>query len=456
MRYVRPEAVQAMASFEGSSAPLPEIPRSADYLVVGGGVHGLSVAGALARRLGEGGRRSTIVLVERSRLGAGASGIAGGIVRGYYRSPAITEIVRLSVERFERAPAAFGFRQVGFLAIVPERQVDDLRAIAVRQAEVGYSSELVTGGASCAEYLTWLWPDFDAASVQAVLHERRSGWADASATVRELAREARGAGVRIFEGVEVVGLEHDGSSVSAVVTNHGSIRCDHLVLACGVWARDAWRMLGREFSVTLDGVPTPLVDLVKAQEGDFFLPGVGLQAGAGREAPVVHFDAEGPLYSDRDGRVLIAGPWGIYFRMGRTGTGLTVGGLPEHMGPDAPLDPYGPENPKHAAGEAFCEFAEAGLARVLTRFRGAGERWRATPHGGVVGLTPDGYPVLDHVLENAYVILDAGHTYKLLALGTLAAGDILDGPEPLLEPFRLDRFEAGRLQPTSRSPYPWT
>jgi methylglutamate dehydrogenase subunit A len=445
-----------MSNLEQPEPARPALPASAGHVVVGGGVHGLSVAGALARRLGHDRAGAQVLLLERAHLGAGASGIAGGIVRGYYRSPAITDIVRLSVERFERAPAAFGFRQVGFLAVVPERQEEDLRAIAARQAEVGYTSELVTGQASCAEYLTWLWPDFDATAVAAVLHERRSGWADASATVRELARDARDAGVRIIEGIEVTGVEHDGRSLSAVVTDRGTVRCDHVVLACGVWARDAWRMLDRDFSVWLDGVPTPLVDLVKAQEGDFILPRVGLQSGAGREAPVVHFDAEGPLRSDRDGRVLSQEPWGIYFRMGRTGTGLTVGGLPERMGPDAILDPYGPENPMHVAGAGFCEFAEAGLARVLTRFRGAAERWQATPHGGVVGLTPDGYPVLDHVLENAYVILDAGHTYKLLALGPLAARAILDGPEPRLEPFRLNRFETGALQPTSRSPYPWT
>jgi hypothetical protein len=42
------------------------------------------------------------------------------------------------------------------------------------------------------------------------------------------------------------------------------------------------------------------------------------------------------------------------------------------------------------------------------------------------------------------------------ALGHLAAADILDGGEPLLEPFRLDRFERGALHPTSSRPYPWT
>jgi glycine/D-amino acid oxidase-like deaminating enzyme len=397
-----------------------------------------------------------VVLIERSRCGGGASGVAGGIVRGYYRSPAITELVRLSVERFERTPHAFGFRQVGYLAVVPELQLEDLEAIAARQAEVGYSSELVTGNGLCGDYLTWLWPDFDASGVAAVLHERRSGWADSSATVRELAREAREAGVTILEGVEAVGVEESSGSVSAVITNGGAIRCEHVVFACGVWARDVLRMLGRELWISVDGASKPLVDLIKAQEGEFAVAGVGLQAAAGREAPVVHFDADAPLRSDRDGSILVDGPWGIYFRMGRTGTGVSVGGLPEWLGPDAPLDPYGPENPLHNAGAGFCEFAQAGLARVLGRFRGTGKRWRATLRGGVAGLTPDGYPVLDHLLDNAYLILDAGHTYKLLVLGSLAAADILDGAEPRLEPFRLSRFGAGQLQPASRGPFPWT
>src|SRR5579862_3766251 len=162
----------------------PRLPPAAEHVVVGGGVHGLATAAGLARRLPRG-VASRVVLLERGTLGSGASGIAGGIVRGYYRSPAITELVRLSVERFERAPEAFGFRQVGFVSVVPERQREDLEAIAARQAEVGYASELVVGNDACAEYLAWLWPDFDAGGVAAVLNERRSGWADAAATVRE-------------------------------------------------------------------------------------------------------------------------------------------------------------------------------------------------------------------------------------------------------------------------------
>ena len=63
----------------------------------------------------------------------------------------------------------------------------------------GYDSELVTGADACREYLTWTWPDWDA-PVEAVLHERRGGWADAMQTVRHLASRARAAGAEIREG----------------------------------------------------------------------------------------------------------------------------------------------------------------------------------------------------------------------------------------------------------------
>ena len=60
-------------------------------LVVGAGVNGLSAAAGLAS-LG-----AQVLVVDKGRIGGGASGIAGGIVRNYYRAEPITELVRLSV-----------------------------------------------------------------------------------------------------------------------------------------------------------------------------------------------------------------------------------------------------------------------------------------------------------------------------------------------------------------------
>ena len=81
----------------------------ASHLVVGGGVLGLSTAWRLAER------GADVLVLEKSRIGSGASGAAGGIVRNYYRSPAITELIRDSVAMFEAEPEAYGFRQVGYI-----------------------------------------------------------------------------------------------------------------------------------------------------------------------------------------------------------------------------------------------------------------------------------------------------------------------------------------------------
>ena len=45
----------------------------------------------------------------------------------------------------------------------------------------------------------------------------------------------------------------------------------------------------------------------------------------------------------------------------------------------------------------------------------------------------------------------------MLAIGELVARELLeDRPQPLLEPFRMERFAAGTVHPASKSPYPWT
>jgi glycine/D-amino acid oxidase-like deaminating enzyme len=421
----------------------------AGRVVIGGGVHGLSAAWRLAER------GADVLVLEKDRIGAGASGIAGGIVRNYYRSPAVTDLIRQSVEMFEADPGGYGFRQVGYLAAVPRAQVEDLVAIREQHESAGYASELVVGAGSCREYLTWTWPDWQA-PVEAVLYESRGGWADAMQTVRYLAERARASGARIVEGVEVTGFELGPGGVDAVLTSGGRIDCEAMVAAPGPWAARLWAMLGQPPEIELAGVGETrnLISYWKAQEGQFALPGTGLGGRAGREAPVVHLDQAGGLRSDRDGRELLPGAWGIYFHMGRTGTGVTGGGLPVLLS-EPELDPYGPANPAHAAEPGFAEFFESGLAAAFGRFRGRSGEWQVTPAGGIVAHTPDNYPVCDWVLPNAYAILDSGHGFKMLALGRLAADDILGG-EPGLDAYRLSRFARGETHIASSGPYPWT
>jgi glycine/D-amino acid oxidase-like deaminating enzyme len=431
----------------------PGVPGAARYVIVGGGVHGLSTAYHLAEEIEErGGSAADVIVLEKRRVGAGASGICGGIVRNFYLAPELNEIVRRSVEIFELDPAAFGFHQVGYLAAVAEEQSGDLERIAWQHEQIGYESRLVVGGGACREYLRGLFPDWRPSSVTAVLHEPRGGWADPTATVANLAGMARSLGVRIVEGVEMLGVELDGESVRSVVTSQGSIACDLVVVCPGPWVRDLWHRLDLPDGIDMGDRRVPF-SYLKVREGDFVLrSGEHLPD----RAPVVHLDLHEPLRSDRDDRVLHPGPWGIYFRSGGSG-GIQGGGLPDHLDPDCEVEPYGPSHPEHGtSGADFDEWFTSALAAAIGRFRGRSSDWSCHSYGAQVAFTPDGCPVVDYVRPNAYVVLDSNHGFKMLALGRLAAEDILAGPAAELEAFRLDRFARAELHPVSASPYPWT
>ena len=207
---------------------MSSLPSSVKYLVIGAGIHGLSTAYHLALALEKSGKGSgkDVIVLEKSRLGAGASGIACGVVRNFYFSPGLAEVIRVSVELFETDPAGFGYHPVGYIAAVPEIQAEDCVAIQQRQAEIGYRSDVVLGEQACTEHMRAIFPDWNGEGIEAVLHERQGGWAETMKTVENLAKLAGSKGVRIFEGVEVTGIDlHDGR-VDSVETSAGSIRTE--------------------------------------------------------------------------------------------------------------------------------------------------------------------------------------------------------------------------------------
>src|SRR5919198_5573816 len=192
-----------------------DLPSSSPYVVLGGGVHGLSSAYHLARALEESGRGSgrDVIVLEKNHIAAGASGIACGVVRNFYFSPAMAEVIRVSVELFESDPDGFGYHPVGYIAAVPEPQAEDCVTIQARQAEIGYRSEVVLGEERCREHMRAIFADWNGDGIEAILHEHQGGWAETGKTIENLARLARAQGVRIFEGVKVTGLELSAGEV---------------------------------------------------------------------------------------------------------------------------------------------------------------------------------------------------------------------------------------------------
>src|SRR5918992_2167017 len=139
-----------------------DLPRSAPYVVVGAGIHGLSTAWHLgqelrARGLGSG---EDVVVLEKAGPGAGASGIACGVVRNNYFQPAMSELMQACVEVWESDPEAYAYQPVGYVALGPAVQESDLAETFERQERIGYRSTFLTGEAEVARHMKELFPDW--------------------------------------------------------------------------------------------------------------------------------------------------------------------------------------------------------------------------------------------------------------------------------------------------------
>jgi glycine/D-amino acid oxidase-like deaminating enzyme len=445
------------------------LPSKARYVVIGAGIHGLSTALHLARQLEAKGRSSEadIVVLDKGRVGSGASGIACGVVRNNYFQPAMRELMAHSVSVWESDPEAYSYHPVGYMQISPEVMHEGVATIYEQQKAIGYESTFVEGEAESMRYMKGLFDDWQAKGITSVLHEKKGGYANNMASLRGLARKAVDKGVRIAEGVTVTGFEfgHNSRAVAAVLTDQGRVECDYVVVGAGPWVRDFWDMLELPKAVSIRGRDGQMHDDIpmwrfwQLEEGVLGVDPGFLSTNDGRMPPVIHVDTDAPLHSDRTGKLITDKLWGIYYKPDFHFNGVQGGAMPYKV--ETPvdrvaIDPYGPQSPEFVASEDFADMWTSALAFCHKRFEGRSNLYHDEKSGGIGCFTPDSFPVFDVFRENCYVIADSNHGYKMIGVGSLVAKELLGEPQALLEPFRFARYEQGRLHPTSRSPFPWS
>jgi glycine/D-amino acid oxidase-like deaminating enzyme len=440
------------------------LPDSVPYLIIGAGIHGLSTGYHLAlelkdRRLGDG---RDILIIDKQSVGAGASGIACGVVRNNYFQPAMRELMAHSVSVWESDPEAFAYHPVGYMQISHEGMRDDVRSIYEQQQAIGYESEFIEGEAECDAYMKGIFHDWRATGITSVLHEKRGGFAFNQPSLDGLAAKCAGAGVRIIGHAEVTGVEMDDDQVSAVVTNRGTIACEQVVVGAGPWVPHFWRMLElpETTEILVDGelIKRPTWLYWALQEGTLAIEPGYLTDNNGNVPPVIHIDTDVPLHDD-EGNLLVAEPWGIYYKPDFNFGGIQGGYMPSKV--DKPfdevaVDPYGEASPDFVVNDNFRIIWASALSFCHERFEGMAHRMSQAPSGGIGAFTPDSFPVIDTFCGNAHVIADSNHGYKMIGVGALVAKEVLGECQPLLEPFRYSRYAEGKLHPLSNSPYPWS
>ena len=376
--------------------------RAYDVVVIGGGVMGLAIAAQL-RSQGAG----SVVLLERSFLGAGESGKSGAILRQHYSHVQTIRMARSSLAEFagfqERTGRDIGFRRTGMLFLVPAADRESLAANVALQKAEGVQVELLD-----AEGLRGLEPRGRFEDVGAAW-EPEAAHVDPVRTVGAFGAEATRLGVDVQIGCEVVGIvveeEAGARRVSGVETSAGRIATRSIVAATGPWSSRLLQAIGIEM---------PL-EVVRPQQA--FL------------RPPVDFGDDHPIIADL--------PNEVYFKPegGATRVGQIAYDHDDRVDPD-----------DYDEGVAS-EFVHDARARVAKRLPAYG---RAVLWGGGSGLytiTPDAHAVIGPLpgLEGFVLVTGfSGHGFKLSpAVGRGVAEFVLNGSTRALD---LDFFDPDRFR----------
>ena len=226
------------------------LPPSADVVVIGGGILGLSAALHL-RRLGAG----SVVLLERAPELASQTTYAGaGFVANWNgdREPE-RSIERYGLDFYRSLGAKYtiGLKQVGLLFI----------ATSERTASAQRDEHARLRATRGADELALLTPQQVAEAAPIVVRERVYGGllhrsalrVSAPDAARAVGRALAELGGDIHTDVDVVGIALDGGHVIGVRTAHGFIATRHVVNAAGAWLGP----LARTAGVRLPLVPMP-------------------------------------------------------------------------------------------------------------------------------------------------------------------------------------------------------
>lgn len=204
--------------------------RTADVVVIGAGVHGVSTAFHLMR-----GGAGRVVIVDKHGVASGPTAKSGAMMRPLFTEAPYIQMVGEALEMMENWDAVVGgdagFVERGFLRFTQGFGEAELGGDLDLMKQLGVKFEIVD-----ASVLRSRVPDAAFRQEERGLWLPRSGYADPVKTTRTLARAAVRLGATLLEGVQVTGLTASGAGIESVQTNQGTISTRTVVNCAGPWS----------------------------------------------------------------------------------------------------------------------------------------------------------------------------------------------------------------------------
>lgn len=214
--------------------------RTADVVVIGGGVMGCSTAYNLVSQ----GARN-VVLLEKGAICSGGTAKSCAIVRTHYsvRANMVHAVESLKIFRDfgETVGGESGFQRTGYLILGPEEHRKPMEAVFQDQKELGIDTATIT-----REEAREIYPLFNYSDVEVIGYDSMTGFCDPDLTTNSYARRARELGATILTETPVTGILQTGGT-KTVLTPSGTIESPVVVIAAGPWTNGIGKMIGVEF-----------------------------------------------------------------------------------------------------------------------------------------------------------------------------------------------------------------
>lgn len=212
--------------------------KTADVVIIGGGVIGLSIAYHLALK-----KAGRILLLEKGQLGEGSTSRCVGGIRTQFS----TEInIRFSLESlkiFEQFEEEFGinpeFKRIGYLFLATTKEEMEVFKQNVNlQKKFNIPVELIQ-----TDEIKTRWPYLKTDDLLGGTFCPLDGYAGPSEALSGFAMGAKRAGVKIYEGVEVKGISLAKGRMG-IKTKDEEISTPVVVNAAGPYAASVGEMVG--------------------------------------------------------------------------------------------------------------------------------------------------------------------------------------------------------------------
>ncbi len=213
--------------------------KTADVVIIGGGIVGLSIAYYLALK-----RAGRIVLFEKGQLGEGSTGRCVGGIRTQFSTEINVRFSLESLKTFEGFEDEFGvspeFKKIGYLFLATtEQEVGVFRENVTLQREFGIPVEFLSAGEIKSR-----WPYLRTDDVLGGTFCSRDGYAGPNEVLSGFVNGSRKAGVKIYQGTEVVGISLAKGRIRSVQTRSEEIFAPVVVNAGGPYAASVGEMAG--------------------------------------------------------------------------------------------------------------------------------------------------------------------------------------------------------------------